>query len=121
MAAGVYVEVPEELADLLEDDDFVVAGSPRGAGADALIAVSAAGAGASVATILLVRHDIHRFIGHLWNWTRTRGDGVEVTFAQTVGELSVTYRMKNLPPEIAVDLITTSLAPLLEGRLDAGG
>jgi hypothetical protein len=120
MTAGVYVDVPEDLAILLEEDDFVVVGVAKGPGTDALIAINATGLGAGLTTILLARHDIHRFIGHLCAWTRNRSPGVEVTVVHAVGELSVTYQVKNLPPDVARDLITSSLAPLLGGDPEDG-
>lgn len=59
MATGVYVAVPEDLANCLIDDGFTVAGNKRGA--ENLIADSA-----NLVTVLVGSHEIARFVRHLW-------------------------------------------------------
>jgi hypothetical protein len=61
MAPGVYVEVPEQLAGTLTADGFRRSGFRRGI--DPLSAISA---GANLVTIFVARHEIARFVAHLW-------------------------------------------------------
>ena len=67
MVAGVYVEVPEQLADSLITDGFRRSGFRRGI--DPLSAISA---GANLVTIFVTRHEIARFVAHLWPAARCR-------------------------------------------------
>ena len=67
MAAGVYVEVPEQLADSLTADGVRRAGFHRGI--DPLWALSAE---ANLVSIFVVRHEIARFVAHLWAAARGR-------------------------------------------------
>ena len=67
MVAGVYVEVPEQLADSLIRDGFRRSGFRRGI--DPLSAISA---GANLVTIFVARHEIARFVAHLWAAARGR-------------------------------------------------
>jgi len=67
MVAGVYVEVPEQLADSLITDGFRRSGFRRGI--DPLSAISA---GANLVTIFVARHEIARFVAHLWAAARGR-------------------------------------------------
>jgi hypothetical protein len=61
MVAGAYVNVPEGLGESLISDGFRKAGVERGV--DVGWALSA---GANVITIFVARHEIARFIAHLW-------------------------------------------------------
>lgn len=63
MTAGMYVKVPEDLADCLADDGFRVAGTERGA--ETLLADSA-----NLVTVLVGSQKISRFVGHLWTSMR---------------------------------------------------
>ena len=67
MVAGVYVEVPEQLADSLITDGFRRSGFRRG-----IDPVAAISAGANLVTIFAVRHEIVRFVAHLWAAARGR-------------------------------------------------
>jgi len=67
MVSGVYVEVPKELADNLVTDGFGNAGARRGV--DPLSALSA---GANLVSIFVARHEIARFVAHLWERARGR-------------------------------------------------
>ena len=65
MASGVYVEVPKQLADTLIMDGFRKAGVRHGV--DPLSALSA---GANLVSIFVARHEIARFVAHLWALAR---------------------------------------------------
>ena len=67
MVAGVYVEVPEQLADTLITDGFRKSGFRRG-----IAPLSAISAGANLVTIFVARHEIARFVAHLWAAARGR-------------------------------------------------
>jgi hypothetical protein len=67
MVSGVYVEVPKELADNLVTDGFGKAGTRRGV--DPLSTLSA---GANLVSIFVARHEIARFVAHLWALARGR-------------------------------------------------
>jgi hypothetical protein len=67
MVAGVYVEVPEQLADSLITDGFRRSGFRRG-----IDPVAAISAGANLVTIFVARHGIARFVAHLWAAARGR-------------------------------------------------
>jgi hypothetical protein len=67
MVAGVYVEVPEQLADSLITDGFRRSGFRRGI--DPVAAISAR---ANLVTIFVARHEIARFVAHLWAAARGR-------------------------------------------------
>jgi hypothetical protein len=67
MVAGVYVEVPEQLADSLITDGFRRSGFRRG-----IDPVAAISAGANLVTIFVARHEIARFVAHLWAAARGR-------------------------------------------------
>src|SRR6185437_9590510 len=67
MVAGVYVEVPEQLADSLITDGFRRSGFRRG-----IDPVAAISAGANFVTIFVARHEIARFVAHLWAAARGR-------------------------------------------------
>jgi hypothetical protein len=118
MASGVYVQVPQDLADILKDDDFVVAGGTWGAASDALIVVgTSVGIGAQLTTVLLARHDLARFVRHVWAWTTRRRDGadreLEIRIKVGTGSLTLTCRAEGLSPETATQMITTVLTPAL--------
>jgi hypothetical protein len=67
MVAGVYVDVPEQLADSLITDGFRRFGFRRG-----IDPVAAIPAGANLVTIFVARHEIARFVAHLWAAARGR-------------------------------------------------
>jgi isopentenyl diphosphate isomerase/L-lactate dehydrogenase-like FMN-dependent dehydrogenase len=67
MAAGGYVVVSQKLADTLIADGFRKGGFRRGV--DRLTAISA---GANLVGIFVARHEIARFVAHLWAAARGR-------------------------------------------------
>ena len=67
MVAGTYVNVPESLSESLVSDGFRKAGVERGIDAGWALA-----AGANLVTIFVGRHEIARFIAHLWASARRR-------------------------------------------------
>src|SRR5262249_17181658 len=66
-AAGVYVEVPEQLADSLITDGFRRSGFRRG-----LARLPAISSGANPVPIVVARPEIARFVAHLWAAARGR-------------------------------------------------
>jgi hypothetical protein len=65
MATGVYVTVPEDLANCLADDGFRRTGAKRGI--ETVLAD-----GANLVTVLVGSHEITRFARHLWTFARRR-------------------------------------------------
>jgi hypothetical protein len=88
MASGVYVAVPEDLANCLIDDGFSPAGAKRGienflADGANVLAVSA-----NLVTVLVGSHEITRFVQHLWTSARHRR-AVSDSRATAVSEATV--------------------------------
>ena len=67
MAGGVYVNVPEPLADSLVGEGFRRAGIKRGIDPGWALA-----AGANLVTIFASRHEIAEFVARLWAAARGR-------------------------------------------------
>jgi len=67
MAVGVYVNVPEPLADSLARESFRKAGIKRGIDPGWALA-----AGANLVTIFVGRHEIAKFVARLWAAARGR-------------------------------------------------
>ena len=67
MAGGVYVNVPEPLADSLVGEGFRRAGINRGIDPGWALA-----AGANLVTIFVSRHEIAEFVARLWAAARGR-------------------------------------------------
>jgi hypothetical protein len=65
MATGVYVTIPEDLANCLVDDGFNPAGARRGI--ETALADSA-----NLVTVLVGSHEMTRFVRHLWTSARRR-------------------------------------------------
>jgi hypothetical protein len=70
MAPGCYVLVPEDLGRLLVEDGFSESGFTRGAETWAEVGVSTT---ANLVTIFVARHEVARFVSHLWDHARRRG------------------------------------------------
>jgi hypothetical protein len=66
MASGMYVRVPRGLADSLEEDGFRMAGTERGIEVYANATEMVLGASADLVTVFVGRHEISRFIAHIW-------------------------------------------------------
>jgi len=94
MAAGAYVNVPEPLGESLADDGFRRAGVERGI--DAGWALSA---DANLVTIFVGRHEIARFIAHLWASAR----GPRVRAAPHQHDLMVVIQHDNRRVAITVE------------------
>jgi hypothetical protein len=91
MVAGVYVEVPEQLADSLIRDGFRRSGFRRG-----IDPVAAISAGANLVTIFVARHGIARFVAHLWAAARGRA-------ANRDHELMVVFEHRDRRVTISLD------------------
>lgn len=123
MAAGVYVNVPELLADSLAEDGFRLAGYERGIELDAgtLLAASA-----NLVTVLVGRHEIARFITHVWMAARRRTPGrphrLTVIAEQDDRRLAITIEHEGFgedgPPFAVVRGMTTLLEALAEPGKD---
>jgi hypothetical protein len=108
MAAGVYLKVPEDLADCLAEDGFRMAGAERGV--ETLLAD-----GANLVTVLVGSHEISRFVGHLWVSVRSRrnspGPGVKVIVERDGRRVAITLEHEGFgddrPPEKVVRGMTT--------------
>jgi len=81
MGTGVYVTVPEDLANRLVDDGFNLAGGKRGI--ETVLADSA-----NLVTVLVGSHEIVRFVQHLWTSARRRAAASD-SEATTVSEARV--------------------------------
>jgi hypothetical protein len=113
MADGVYVKVPESLADELDRDGFRIAGGERGF--ETVMADSA-----NLVTVLVGGHEITRFIGQLWAAARRHGkspgSGVKLTVERDGRRIELTLEHEGFgdegPPENVVRGMTALLKTL---------
>lgn len=125
MTVSAYVRVPEQLAESLSDDGFRTAGIVRGAEVYVDVAAAVVGTGANLVTVLVARHEISRFIAHLWavSHHRAPGDKHNMTVVVERGSRRVAITLEhagfdgNGPPEDVVRGMTA----LLEALADPSG
>jgi hypothetical protein len=111
----MYVKVPEPLAESLAADGFRVAGPERGI---ELYAETFLAASANLVTILVARHEISRFVAHVWACARRRAPAqrhsLTVVLEQDDRRLAITLEHEGFgddaPPQAAV----RGLAALVE-------
>jgi hypothetical protein len=124
MAVGVYVEVPQELADLLVDDGFRRAGTKRGIDMVDGIQI-ATGVGANLVTILLARHQIPRFVKRLWAFARGRksGGGAKLVIEVDGRRVAITleHGHSDEPPEAMLRGMTALFEALTDRPEDGRG
>ena len=124
MVGGVYVEVPEQLADTLITDGFRKAGVRHGV--DPLSALSA---GANLVCIFVARHEIARFVAHLWALARGRAADREhnsmVVFEHRGQRVAISLNHEGFgddgPPPEVVRGLTALLEALTEFDRDRQG
>jgi hypothetical protein len=119
MAAGAYVNVPEELGESLISDGFRKAGVERGVDVGWTLS-----AGANVVTIFVARHEIARFIAHLWACARGRSTptsgrpGSRLVFKDGDRWVAITLEHEgfgdNGPPRAVVGAMTALLEELTD-------
>jgi hypothetical protein len=121
MATGIYVRVPEELANRLLDDGFTSTGNKRGV---ADIMANAA----NLVTILVGSHEIAPFVQHLWAAARHQADAsdsgknavseTKVIIERDGKRLAITLEQEGFgdggPPETVVRGMTALLQALSE-------
>jgi hypothetical protein len=127
MATGMYVTVPEDLANCLFDDGFTPAGHKRGI-------ETVLGDGANLVTVLVGSHEITRFVRHLWASARRRkpppdsgtpeargtsvGSGAKVIVERGGRRVMITLEQEGFgeagPPEKVVQGMATLLQTLSE-------
>lgn len=119
MTAGMYVKVPEDLADSLADDGFRLAGTERGVElyAETLLTTSA-----NLVTVLVGSHEISRFIKHLWASARHRAPGSKVVLERGGRRMAITFEHEGFgtdgPPATVVHGMTALLEALAEPDQD---
>jgi hypothetical protein len=128
MATGVYVTVPEDLANHLIDDGFTPTGRKRGI--ETVLADSA-----NLVTVLVGSHEIKRFVQHLWTSARSRAaasdsEATAASEARVIIErdgwrVAITLQQNGFgdagPPEKVVQGMTALLQALYEPDSKARG
>jgi len=125
MAADGYVVAPQKLADTLIADGFRKGGFRRGV--DRLTAISA---GSNLVGIFVARHEIARFVAHLWAAARGRAGNREhdsmVAFAHRGRRVAIRIDHEGSgddgpPPPEVVRGMTTLLEAMTEFDRDQQG
>ncbi|MDN3355816.1 hypothetical protein [Actinomadura sp. DC4] len=118
MATGVYIDVPQDLADLLAEDGFRRAGVKRGVEVVDAVQIGV-GLGANLVTILLAKYQIPQFVKHWWNFARGGGPAerrsVKITFEADGEPAALTFEHEHdgPPPEVVVRAMIACLESLI--------
>jgi hypothetical protein len=123
MAAGMYVKVPEELAESLAEDGFRMAGVARGI---ELYAETILAASANLVTVFVGRHEIARFVAHLLaplrGGNRRTPDGLRIVVERGGQRVAIALAHEGFsdagPPQALVHGMTALLEALAETEND---
>jgi hypothetical protein len=125
MTAGMYVNVPEPLADALVEDGFREGGAERGIELYVNDAGILLGAASSFVTVFVARHEISRFIAHLWASVRhgkpDRPDGITVALQRGSQRVVITLEHEGFDDEQPPRRVVHAMSALLEALADSDG
>lgn len=134
MFENIYVELPRSVAESLIDDGFLRAGAARGLSeilAATQVVISFLGGAVDATTIVVARHDIARFVRHLWRhaWHQQGNVGDHVDIQARVrlspGELETVIRWHGVggesaghadPPEVVIHIFTLLLESAMQHK-----
>jgi hypothetical protein len=120
MVAGTYVNVPEPLSESLVEDGFREVGVQRGIDAGGLLAASA-----NLVTIFVGRHEIARFIAHLWASASRRAPVRRHESMMVIQHddrrVAITLEHEGFGDEGPPRAVVRGLTSLLEALTEAGG
>jgi hypothetical protein len=121
MTMGMYVEVPEEMAKSLADDGFRMAGNERGI---ELYVETLLAASANMVTVFVGRHEIARFIAHLWARLRGRdrhgADGLRIVVERGSQRVVITLEHEGFDEGEPPPALVKGMTALLEALADPG-
>jgi len=122
MTTGMYVKVPEPLAESLTEDGFRIAGTERGIELYVNAAGMLLGASANLVTMLVGRHEISRFIGHLWASVRGRqavnDHNMTVVLEKDGRRVAITLAHEGFGDDGPPTVVVRGMSALLEALTD---
>lgn len=120
MPVGMYVKVPEEVAKSLAEDGFRMAGAERGV---ELYAETILAASANLVTVFVGRHEIARFIGHLFSPLRGRSRaprGMRIVVERGGQRVGITLEHEGFTGDGPPPELVRGMTALLEALAESG-
>jgi hypothetical protein len=122
MTVGMYVKVPEPLAESLAEDGFREVGPERGIELYVNDAAMLVGTAANLVTVLVGRHEISRFVRHLWASARghkpIRQEGMTVVLQRGSQRVAITLQHEGFDGEEPPRTVVHGMSALLEALAD---
>jgi hypothetical protein len=123
MTVGMYVKVPEPLADSLAANGFREGGSERGVEVFVSDAEILIGTVSNLVTVFVARHEVSRFIEHIWASVRHRKpdspNGVTVVLQRGSQRVAITLEHEGFDDETPPRKVVRAMSALLEALADA--